>query len=129
VRAEVLHEKVWEILAIICERTPVQEELDCSLEEAAAVEPNEHYANEIAEKKKRLSANMEKQGGLYELYKGDGMSLEFYKEKASELRNEEKALKVQIRQLQLTMLDRERGLDERLRAQHFLCSLRDRGYQ
>jgi len=128
IRAEDLHEQIWEILDIVCEQAPVGEQLEEQFRQASQ-EPCELYSEQIALKEKELKKNLEKQADLFELFKEDRINLEIYRAKADELRREEAVLKRDIKGLYLNIIDRERGLDERLRVQYFLQNLRDRGYE
>ena len=92
----------------------------------AAKEPSEHYANEIELKKPLLDRNLKNQSELYDLYKEQRINVEVYREKADQLRQEEAGLKKDMKALQMAIIDRQRGIEDRLRVQNFLRDLQER---
>jgi len=117
--AENLHHQIWKILEELCKIEAVGEGFEHLLI-ASSNEHNEHFDHQIAEKQKALDRNLSKQGDHCELYNADMMNIDVYRTQLQKLREEEKELKLQIKQLQLSALDHDRGIDERLRAQQFL---------
>lgn len=128
IKADELHAKVFEILNVLAEQNPVKEEFEDLLRKTAC-EPNEHYAQELGEKEKHLARNLKKQSELFDLFKEDRINIEVYREKADELRREEAVLKKDIRDLQISLIDRQRGIDDRLRVQYFLRSLQEKDHK
>ena len=92
-------------------------------------EPIEHYTAQHQLKRKRLDQNLKQQSELYDLYKANHMNIEVYRQKAAELRQEEMSLQKEIQNLKVKVIDRERGVEQRIRTQYFLKSLRERNYQ
>ncbi len=92
-------------------------------------EPIEHYTVQFELKKKSLDQNLKQQSELYDLYKGNHINIEVYRQKAAELRREEASLQKDIQGIKLAIIDRERGVEQRIRTQYFLKALRERDYQ
>jgi len=62
---------------------------------------------------------------LFDAHADDKISAEIFKEKAEELRVEEKKFKKDIQCAQARLLTNDQGVDNRLRAQNFLCRIQD----
>jgi len=92
-------------------------------------EPIEHYTDQHQLKRKCLDQNLKQQSELYELYKGNHINIEVYRQKATELRQEEGILQKDMQSLKVKIIDRERGVEQRIRTQYFLKSLKERDYQ
>lgn len=89
----------------------------------------EHYTDQYGLKRKALDQNLKQQSELYDLYKENHINIEVYRQKAAELRHEEMVLQKDIQSLKLAIIDRERGVEQRIRTQYFLKALREKNYQ
>ncbi len=128
VTAEKLHGQILWVLKSLAEKKEIEEGLD-KLIQISSKEPSEHYQSELHQKQEALNRNLEKQKEFSDLFDNDLINIHIYKEKAQALREEEKKLKGEVVQLQMLALDHERGVDQRLKTQQFLRSLRTRNYQ
>ena len=126
VKAEDLEEPIFEILDIIAEQLPFKEAFADSLRQASK-EPAEHYSNEFELKNQLLDRNLKNQSELYDLYREQRINIEVYRQKADEMRQEETDLKKDMRALQMTIIDGQRGIEDRLRVQNFLRGLQGQG--
>lgn len=129
VMVEKLHSQVWKILDQLNRNFPLFMKDADHYAGIVSAEPDEHYQDQLDEKKVALKHNLEKQEGLFQLYNEDKINIELYKAKADELRKDEKTLKSALKQIELQILDRERGANERVRAQQFLRNLKAKGYK
>ncbi len=128
VKAEDLEGPIFEILDIVAEQLPVKEEFADLLHQASK-EPSEHYSNEFELKRQSLELNLKNQSELYDLYKEGRINIEIYRQKADELRQEETGLKKDMKALQMTIIDGQRGIEDRLRVQNFLQGLVERNHE
>ncbi len=92
-------------------------------------EPIEHYTVQYELKRKCLDQNIKQQSELYDLYTGNHINIEVYKQKAAELRQVEASLQKDMKALKLAVIDRERGVEQRIRTQYFLKALKEGNYQ
>lgn len=122
VTAESINDQVWSILEIISENLHVLEELE-DLIKVQATEPTECYVEQLKEKEKQKSVNIEKQRLLFEVHSEDRINIEVYKEKADCLRVEEKRLKSDIKELQLKILEKQNSINVRKDTEDFLRRL------
>lgn len=122
VTADAIHNQIWSILDVICENIHVIEELG-DVMRAAKEEPEELYQEQLKEKDALLAKNLEKQKGLYQIYKEDKININIYKDEAEVLRNEEKRIKSETKQLQLKILEKNNSLDVVKETQTFLVDL------
>lgn len=99
------------------------------LRQSVKNEPIEHYTEQYQLKRKCLDQNLKQQSELYELYKANYMNIEVYRQKTAELRQEETALQKDIQSFKIKIIDRERGVEQRIRTQYFLKALKERNYQ
>jgi len=125
VKVDEMHDQIFDILEVLSGQNPVQEEFEDLLRKVT-YEPNEHYADQIDQKNLKLNGNLKNQSDLFDLYKEGRLNIEIYRQKADELRSEEASLKRDLKGLQVSMIDMERGIDERLRVQYFLKSLQEK---
>lgn len=128
VTADKLHGQILWVLSSLAEKKEILEGLD-QLIQLSSNEPSEHYQNELHQKRQELKHNLEKQTEFSDLFNNDLINIHVYREKAQTLREGEKKLKGELVQLQMVSLDHERGIDQRLKTQQFLRSLRSRDYQ
>ncbi len=122
--ADALNQGVWDILEVIANNIRVLENLDEAIVMASA-EPEEHYLHLMKDLESKLEKNLKNQKTLFEVHVDDKINISVYKEKADELRNEEKQLKTEIRYNQLKLLDNQKGVDNTLRAQGFLSRIKN----
>ncbi len=92
-------------------------------------EPIEHYQVQSQLKRKCLDQNLKQQSELYDLHKANLMNIEVYRQKAAEFRQEELRIQKDIQILKLKIIDQERGVEQRIRTQYYLKSLKEGGYQ
>ena len=118
---------MW-LLTNLAKKNEVVEGLG-KLIQLSSSEPSEHYQNELQQRQQELKRNLEKQVEFSDLFENDLINIQVYRGKAQTLREEEKKLKGELVQLQMVALDHERGVDQRLKIQHFLRSLRSRNYK
>jgi len=124
VTANALEYQVWEILEVVANNIRVLENLEEAIT-MASIEPEEHYLRVVKDLEAKLAKNLRNQKTLFEMHADDKINVEVYKEKAEELRSEEKRLKTEIRYNQLKLLDNQEGADNALRAQGFLSKFRN----
>lgn len=124
VTANALEYEVWEILEVIASNIRVLENLEEAIT-VAAVEPEEHYLHVVKDIEAKLEKNLRNQKTLFEMNADDKINIEVYKEKAEELRGEEKRLRTEIHYNQLKLLDNQEGADNTLRAQRFLSKIKN----
>lgn len=124
VTADAINKQVWEIIDVICRNIHVLEELGDAIKLNSS-EPEQCYIEEIEQKEKQLSRNLEKQKGLYEVYSEDKINIDIYKERAELLSNEEKKLKADIKAIQLKILDKRNSIDVTKDTQNFLLRLKN----
>ncbi len=122
ITAHALEKEVWVILDIIAKNVHVLENLKEAIQLAKS-EPEEHYFSVLKEFELKLASNLEKQKGLYQVYKEDKINLELYKQEAEKLRAEEKKLEVDIRHTQIKILEQQDSVDNTLRVHAFLSRL------
>lgn len=124
VTANALEYQVWEILEIIANNIYVLENLEEAITLANA-EPEEHYLQVVKNLEIKLEKNLRSQKTLFEMHADDKINIAIYKEKAEELRVEEKRLRTDIRYQQLKLIDNHEGTDNTLRAQGFLSKIKN----
>jgi len=122
ITANVLEKEVWAILEVIIKNIHIFENLKEAIKLAKS-EPEEHYFSLLKELELKLASNLEKQKGLYQVYKEDKINLELYKQEAEKLRAEEKKLEVEIRHTQIKILEQQDSVDNTLRVHAFLSRL------
>lgn len=123
VTADILNKQVWDIVDVISKNIHVMEGL-ADLIKLNVSEPEQLYIEQLEEKEALLKKNIEKQKEIYELFSEDKINLELYKDRAETLRNEEKKLKQDSRDIQLKILDKRNSIDLVKAAQDFLLRLR-----
>ncbi|MFA5143764.1 MAG: recombinase family protein [Candidatus Omnitrophota bacterium] len=124
VTADAINKQVWEIVDTISRNLHVLEELGDAIK-LSATEPEQCYIEQLEAKEKLLNRNLEKQKGLYEVFSEDKINLDIYKERAELLRNEEKKLKVDIKTIQLSILEKRNAVNLTNITQDFLLRLRN----
>lgn len=107
VRAEVIEPQLF---AIIEQLTRNKEVLTVRLTRLikAQAEPSEAFLEMIQAQKKLIQENLRKQKKLNDAYMADCMAFEVYKEKAGDLRDEEKRLRDRLAELELKLLAKEK---------------------
>jgi site-specific DNA recombinase len=123
VTANALEIQVWTILEVIAKNIRVVKNLKEAIVIAAA-EPEEHYLHLVSQLDLKKEKNLRSQKLLFEAHADDRISVEVFKEKAEELRIEEKKLKKEIQNTQHRLLENEQGVDNNLRTQRFLSRIR-----
>lgn len=124
VTSNALEIQVWAILEVIAKSMHVVKNLKDAILIAAA-EPEEHYFHLVAQIERAVEKNLRTQKLLFDAHADDNISPEIFKEKAEELRVEEKKFKKDIQCAQARLLTNDQGVDNRLRAQNFLCRIQD----
>lgn len=120
---EAVNRVVWDIIDVIFKNTHVIEELSDAIKLNAS-EPEQVYIDQLAVKETLIKKNLDKQKGLYELFSEDKINLELYKNKAESLRQEEKRLKQDIRDIQVNILNKRNSVNVIRAAEDFLLRLR-----
>lgn len=107
VRAEKVEPQLF---AIIEELTRNKEVLNVRLTRLikAQAEPSEAFLELVHEKKKLIQNNLRQQKKLTDAFMQDCMSMEIYKEKSTDLRDEEKRLKGKLAELEIKLLAKEK---------------------
>jgi len=121
---EYLEQQVWDILDAVVSNVWVLDNLKEAIQIAKS-EPEEHYFNLVKELEAKLEKNLEKQKGLYEIYRSDSINLELYKIEAEKLRLEEKKLRTEIRHNQIKILENQNTADNTLLVHGFLSRVRN----
>ena len=124
VTADAINKQVWEIIDTISRNLHVLEELGDVIK-LSATEPEQYYIEQLEAKEKLLNRNLEKQKGLYEVFSEDKINLDIYKERAELLRNEEKKMKVDIKAIQLNILEKRNAVNLTAITQDFLLRLKN----
>ena len=122
VTSNALEVQVWAILEVIAKSIHIIKNLKDAIIIASA-EPEEHYLHLVAQLERKVEKNLRDQKLLFNAHADDKISPEVFKEKAEELRVEEKKFKGEIRGAEARLLANEQGVDNRLRAQNFLCRI------
>ena len=123
VTADEIEKQAWDIIDVIRKNVHVLEGLTDAIKLNAS-EPEKVYVDQLTEKEDLLKKNIDKQKGLYELFSEDKINLELYKDKADALRQEEKRLKQDIRDVQIKIIDRRNSMNIVRAVQDFLLRLR-----
>lgn len=123
VTADEIEKQAWDIIDVIQKNVHVIEGLTDAIKLNAS-EPEQVYVDQLTEKENLLKKNVDKQKGLYELFAEDKINLELYKDKAEALRQEEKRLKQDIRDVQIKIIDRRNSMNIVRAVQDFLLRLR-----
>jgi len=124
VTADAINKQVWDIIDTIAKNLHILEELGDAIK-LSATEPEQCYIEQLEEKEKLIHRNLEKQKGLYEVYREDKINIDIYKEKAELLSNEEKKLKADIKAIQLKILEKRNAVNLTYATQDFLLRLRN----
>ena len=107
VRAEMIEPQLFAIIEKLTQNKEILTARLTLLIKAQA-EPSEAFLEMIGEQKKFIQANRRKQKKLNDAYLEDCLSFEVYKEKAADLRDEEKRLRDRLAELELKLLAKEK---------------------
>jgi len=107
VRAEMIEPQLFSIIEKLTRNKEILTARLTLLIKAQA-EPSEAFLEMIGEQKKLIQANLRKQKKLNDAYLEDCLSFEVYKEKAADLRDEEKRLRDRLAELELKLLAKEK---------------------
>jgi len=66
---------------------------------------------QIEKKEKLIRKNMDKQKNLYEIFSEDKLNIDIYKDKADLLRNEEKNLRREIKEIEMQILKNRNSIN------------------
>ena len=123
VTADAIDRQVWDVVDMISLNVHVLEGLGDAIK-LSTVEPDEGYVKRLDELETKLRNNLEKQRGLYQVYKEDKINLNIYKEEAGLLSGEERKLKEDIKAFQLKILEKQNSLNVVQETQDFLLGLK-----